>query len=60
MAWLARTLAPMERHPRAAIERGISMIRKRKKPPWWFMPTVLMGMAGAAGIMAALVTVSAE
>lgn len=36
------------------------MRRKRKKPPWWFMPTVLLGMAGAAGVMAALVTVSAE
>ena len=23
----------------------------RKRPPWWFMPTVLMGMAGAAGLV---------
>ncbi len=36
------------------------MRRNRKRPPWWFMPTVLMGMASAAGIMAALVTVTAE
>jgi hypothetical protein len=33
---------------------------RRKKPPWWFMPTVLAGMAGAAGLMAMLVTATAE
>jgi hypothetical protein len=33
---------------------------RQKKPPWWFMPTVWAGMAGAAGLMAALVAATAE